>query len=125
MSAKKLGFLVSLISFFANSKLSLAVAPVTNDAGGGGFASLSQLTNVFVNITSIVSTVIGFVLLLMLIRGGIGYITAQGDPKAVASARSTLTWAFIGLLVVLASFLIISLLTGVLGVDLTRFTIPS
>ncbi len=124
MSAKKLGFIVSLISFFANSKLSLsAAAPVTNDAGG--FASLSQLTNVFVNITSIVSTVIGFVLLLMLIRGGIGYITAQGDPKAVASARSTITWAFIGLLVVLASFLIISLLTGVLGVDLTRFTIPS
>ena len=107
--------------------MSFAALTQVQETGSGGFATLDQLTVVFANVASVVATLIGFALLIMLIRGGVGYITAQGDPKAVASARATLTWAIVGFLVVLASFLIISLLSelffpGKVGVK--SFCIP-
>lgn len=122
MSARILSLSISIFSFLASAKLALAaVKPVQNNSDG--FAGLDQLTSVFANVASVVSALIGFALLIMLIRGGVAYITAQGDPKAIASARSTITWAIIGFIVVLASFLIIALISGVLGVDITKFTI--
>ena len=127
MSAKKLALLASVISFFANFRVSLAaLTPVQEKAEGPiHYATLDQLTVVFANVASVVSTLAGFALLIMLIRGGVGYITAQGDPKAVASARATLTWAVVGFLVVLASYLIISLLVGFFNVPgIGKFCVP-
>ena len=110
------------IFFYSTGSVFAAWFPV-NDSGG--FAKLDQLTNVFANVTSIISTLIGFALLLMLIRGGVGYITAQGDPKAVASARATITWAIIGFVVVLAAFLIVSLVAGFFTLPgIGKFCIP-
>lgn len=77
-----------------------------------GFAKLSDLVIVFANITSVIATFAGFAVLFMLIRGGIGFITAQGDPKALQSARGTITWAIVGLIVILSAYLIISVVIG-------------
>lgn len=114
--------LSSLVFFSSAGSAFAAFFPVTES---GGFATLDQLTNVFANVTSVISTFIGFALLLMLIRGGVGYITAQGDPKAVASARATITWAIIGFVVVLAAFLIVSLIAGFFTLPgIGKFCIP-
>ncbi len=91
----------------------------------GGFAQLSDLTIVFANVTSVIATFAGFAVLIMLIRGGIAYITAQGDPKAVSAARSNLTWAIIGMVVILAAFITISLIVGFVQLPgLGRFCLP-
>lgn len=125
MSVKKVALLTSVISFFINAKISFAALSQVQENGSGGFATLDQLTVVFANVASVVSTLIGFALLIMLIRGGVGYITAQGDPKAVASARATLTWAVVGFLVVLASYLIISFFVGFFNVPgIGKFCVP-
>lgn len=102
----------------------LAVAsPITEK---DGFAQLSDLVIVFANITSVIATFAGFAVLFMLIRGGIAYITAQGDPKALQGARGTLTWAIIGLIVILSAYLIISLIVGFVQVPgLGRFCLPT
>jgi hypothetical protein len=117
-------FFFSIFLFLLDSQTTFAaVARVEN--GENGFATLDQLNKVFANILSAVSTAAGFGVLIMFIRGGIAYITAQGDPKAVSTARSTLTWAIIGLVVIISAYLIISLLVGFFEIPgLGKFCIP-
>ena len=59
----------------------------------------------------------GLIFFFMLILGGLKYLNSGGDEKAVASARSTLTSAFIGLVIIVAAFLISQLLFTVFGLQ--------
>jgi hypothetical protein len=52
----------------------------------------------------------GLLFFFMLIVGGLKYLSAGGDEKATAAARSTLTQAFIGLIIVIAAFVLTQLL---------------
>lgn len=117
-----LGFFSSILLLFPT----YAAAQIQKVEEHDGFARLDQLTVVFANVASIISTLIGFVVLLMFIRGGLAYIVAQGDPKAIAAARSTLTMAVLGLIVVLSAFLIINFIAGFVNIPgLGNFCIPS
>ncbi|MDO8619547.1 MAG: hypothetical protein Q7R49_06445 [Candidatus Daviesbacteria bacterium] len=55
---------------------------------------------------SVVFLVATFVALYWLVWGIFEYIFASGDKQKLASARSKLTWAIIGLIFVLLAFLI-------------------
>lgn len=68
----------------------------TNCATGNG-KSVSDLMSTVINILSIV---VGFAAVVMIIIGGLRYITAGGDSGAMASARSTIIYAIVGLIVV-------------------------
>ena len=48
---------------------------------------------------SIMSFVIGFSAVIMLIVGGIRMATSGGDPQGAASARSTVIYALVGLII--------------------------
>jgi hypothetical protein len=116
-------FLFYLLALLFPQVTNAAIAPVQDN---GKFADLSQLTNVFANVTSVVATLAGFAVLIMLIRGGVAYITAQGDPKALQTARGTITWAIIGLVVILAAYLIIALIAGFVTIPgLGKFCLPT
>ncbi len=58
----------------------------------------------------------GLIFFGMLILGGIRYLSAGGDEKAATAARSTLTQAFIGLVIVVAAVLILQLVSVVFGI---------
>ena len=62
----------------------------------------------------------------MLIIGGIRWILAGGDEKAVASARGTITAALIGLVIVLVAFALIRLVEIFFSVNIITggVTIP-
>lgn len=73
---------------------------------------------------SLVSTAVSFLLffvailtLFFLIWGGIDLILAQGEKQQVTNARQKLTFAVIGLVVVLASFLIVGTVGSIFGVN--------
>ena len=71
-------------------------------------------------VTGLIMLALGFAGLLffaMLVIGGIRYISAGGDEKAVTSARQTLTSAFIGLIIVVASFLVANIIFVLLNID--------
>ena len=71
-------------------------------------------------IASAVTVLIGFaglIFFIVLLLGGLRYLTAGGDEKATMAARQTLTNAFIGLIIVVASFLIAQILFAVFGLD--------
>lgn len=51
---------------------------------------------------------VGIVAVIMIIIGAINYITSGGDPGKTAKARSTITYAIVGLVVALLSFAIVN-----------------
>lgn len=81
------------------------------DCAAGGVAQLSCIPIVFQNVVTAALMFAGVVAVIMIVYGGIRYITSRGDPKAVEGARNTLTWAIIGLVVIILSFLIINFIS--------------
>ena len=54
--------------------------------------------------------------LALVVFGGFRYLNSGGDPKAVDSARQTITGAIVGLLIIVGSFIIIELLIKAIGI---------
>lgn len=70
----------------------------------GHFDSLGQL---FSDIIAIMVTVVGIAAIFFIIMGGIKMLTAGGDPKKLETARSTVYYAIIGLIVTALAFVIL------------------
>ena len=60
----------------------------------------------------------GLFFLAQVLIGGISWINAGGDPKAMEAARSRITNAVIGLVIVAASFGITLIATYALGINI-------
>lgn len=58
-----------------------------------------------------------FLAVVYLMFGGIKLITSKGDKVAVESARKHITYAIVGLVVVIGTFFILNMLFNILGVD--------
>lgn len=86
-------------------------------------APLSALEDVFGNVVKSALALAGVVLFILLLVGGLKYITSGGDPKAAEGAQKTITYAIGGLIIILLSFLILVLIKTITGVDVTNFTI--
>jgi hypothetical protein len=63
------------------------------------------------------------VLFIMLIIGGFRYITSGGDPKATASAGQTITYAILGLVLLIGIWLILNFIQYFTGINITIFRI--
>jgi len=68
-------------------------------SGTGSCTSSISLTTVIRNIIRIFSIIIGIVAVIMIMVGGFKYITAAGDTANVTSAKHTILYAIIGLVV--------------------------
>jgi len=90
----------------------------------GDVPTIYGLEEMVANILNIIIGLAGVVLLLMLIGGGFGYVTSGGDKEKAAKAKNTLTYAILGLLVILGAWLIIRLIEEFTGLNLHIFQIP-
>ena len=88
-----------------------------------GVATLRGFEGVFARVVQVVLGLGGIVLFIMLIMGGFKFITAGGDPKAIESAKKTLTYAIGGIVLIALSFLILRFISTFTGVDVTQFQI--
>lgn len=74
----------------------------TPDAGGD-----KDLTSIVATVVNIISIVVGVVAVIMIIWGGLKYITSGGESGKITSAKNTIIYALIGLVVVaLAQFIV-------------------
>ncbi|MCR4324717.1 MAG: pilin [Candidatus Curtissbacteria bacterium] len=89
-----------------------------------GPAQITDILDVLQRIISLLAPAAGIAFFVMLIVGGFKYITSGGDPKNVGQAQSILTYAVIGIVLVVASWLILQLIGRVTGVDVTTVRIP-
>lgn len=70
-------------------------------------ATLRCIPIVFSNVIRAALVFVGVVALFFIIYAGFSFVTSGGDPKKVQGARSTMTFAIIGLVIVLLSFAIL------------------
>jgi hypothetical protein len=68
-------------------------------AHGGG----NPVITVIKDVLSLLSIVIGLAAIIMLIVGGLKYVLSNGDPSGIKSARDTIIYALVGIVVVIFS----------------------
>lgn len=81
----------------------------------GNFETFQKIIGNAIIILLIVSVILT---LIFLIWGGIQWTTSGGEKEGLQKARQKLTYAIIGFIVVLLSFLIISVTGGLFGIKL-------
>ena len=98
-----------------------------NIAPSNEFANLGSI-----NFLTLVSTAILIIMivaalafLFMLILGGVRYITSGGDKAATESARSQITAALIGLVIVFAAWAIVNLMSTFFGINIMSLQFPT
>ena len=82
-----------------------------NDSGDG-VTLTAFIWTVVLNIIQAALVIVGYVAVGYVIKGGISYMTATGDPGKMSSAKRTITNALVGLAIALASAAIVNLVTG-------------
>jgi hypothetical protein len=88
-----------------------------------GVATIKGVECLFQNIISPIPALLALVAVGMIVIAGIRLLTAGGDPKAVAAAWSTFTWAVIGLILLAAAWLVIVLIERFTGANISTFKI--
>ncbi|OGH19778.1 MAG: hypothetical protein A3D74_00865 [Candidatus Levybacteria bacterium RIFCSPHIGHO2_02_FULL_37_13] len=63
----------------------------------------------------------GIVAVFLIVHSGSKFVLSSGDPKRVEEARNTLVYAVMGLIIVMAAFLIVNLVSHLTGVECIRF----
>ncbi len=69
---------------------------------------------VFKQITNTILYIVGIIAVVMLIIGGIRYITSGGDAKKVTDAKNTVLYAIIGLIISFLAFAIVNFVISAL-----------
>lgn len=83
---------------------------------GTDVATLACIPVVINNVINAALVFSGVLALILIIYSGIKYITSRGDQTAIDSAKKTLTYAIIGLIVIFLSFFIVKLISTLTGV---------
>ena len=77
--------------------------PAEDETAGSG--------NLFVTIQNIINwvlAVLGIVAVIMIIIGGVTYMTSQGDPGKTKRARDTILYGIVGLVIALLAYAIVN-----------------
>ena len=119
MSASSMGVAAAL-SVPASHNPLLAVNTSSKDdvcsgiglAGGNCGDNGQHVSTVVQNIIRVLSIITGIVAVIMLIIGGFKYITSGGDSSKVASAKSTIVYAIVGLIIVALAQVIVQFVIG-------------
>jgi hypothetical protein len=83
--------------------------------------TLQEIVSNLINLFLVVAFV---VFLLLLLLGGIQWITSGGDKESLAKAKAKITSAIIGIIVVICAWAILSLIRGFFGLEKITSIIP-
>lgn len=88
-------------------------------------ATIQSLETLFSNFVQTVVALAGVALFIMFVVAGFTFLFAGGDQKKMEQARGTLTNAVVGLVVVVAAYLIVRIISVFTGVpEVLQFAIP-
>ncbi|MGH7142137.1 MAG: pilin [Candidatus Saccharimonadales bacterium] len=103
---------------FATANIDSNLCSGTNfDLTGGSAscasgASTSNFNTLLAQIVNIFSAIVGVIAVIMIIVGGLRYITSGGDSSRVGAAKTTILYALVGLVVVALAQLIVHFVLG-------------
>lgn len=82
-----------------------------NTSCGDG-ANRDQLQGLLSTVINIFSIIVGVIAVIMIIVGGLRYITSGGDSNKVSAAKTTIIYALVGLVIVALAQLIVHYVLG-------------
>lgn len=89
-------------------------------------ATLQGLECLIANIFTVIITVIGLAGFVMFLVGSFRWLVSGGNSKGIDTAKGTMTYAVVGLVVALSSFIVLNLIANFTGVQIiTTFSIPT
>jgi len=89
-------------------------------------ATIQGLECLIANVFSVAITLIGLTAFVMLIIGSVTWLMSGGNAEKTKKARDTMTYAVIGIVVALSSFIVLNLISGFTGVEeIKNFKIPT
>lgn len=68
----------------------------------------TDLMGTLSTIINVIIGVVGFIAVVMIIIGGIGFVTSQGDAARVTKARNTILYGVVGLVVAILAYAIVN-----------------
>jgi hypothetical protein len=80
--------------------------------GNGTPSQLFGAGSIFTTIVNVLLFIIGAISVIMLIIGGIRYTISNGDSGAVTSAKNTILYAIVGLIIAFLAFAIVNWVLG-------------
>lgn len=92
-------------------------------ARSGDVAQLKYFECLFGRGVSVILAVAGMAFFIVLLIGGFKYLTSGGDPKALDSAKKTLTYAIGGMVILALAFLFLRFIEVFTGATVTNFVI--
>ena len=75
-------------------------------------AKSDSAQDIIKNVINTILVVLGMVAVIMIILGGIRYTTSNGDAGAIKSAKDTILYAVVGLVVAIFAFAIVNFVVG-------------
>lgn len=115
--ALKLSSLVAILTLYTGKALAQQPAFFDNPTGVVAPNAAAQGT-LGANITTIINYFLGFLGLIavaFLIYAGVLMVTAGGNDDQVGKAKTIITYAVIGIVIILLSWTIVTFVTGALG----------
>lgn len=82
----------------------LADLPTVNEVNGGGDDLVGNITSII----NAVIAVLGIVCVVVMIIGGINYMTSSGDAGKVKKGKDTILYGLIGLVICVLAFAIVN-----------------
>lgn len=120
ISAVFVALLLPCISYAADP----IVAGASAAKGDGQPLDLFGSTGIFTTISNVMLFIVGALSVLMLIVGGLRYVVSGGNATAITSAKNTVLYAIVGLIVALLAFaainFVLTTLTGGVGTGATN-----
>lgn len=95
-------------------------------AGGPdpGPANFADVEVVIRNILMVIFPLFGIVAFFMLVFGGFRLLFSGGNPESIKKAWGQITWAIVGIILLIAVWLIFKFVEEFTGVPVTQFEIP-
>lgn len=82
-------------------------AVLAGQTGGEG-----SLRSIILNIVNFILIFLGLIAVIMIIYGGITYVTSAGNNENVEKAKKIIMYAIIGIIIVLISFALVNTIIG-------------
>jgi len=103
----------------------LPTLPTSGLTGASGVVEIQALEQVFANVLNIATSLAGLAAFIVLVSGGYKWMTSSGDPKKVESAKSSITYALAGLVLLILIWFILLFISNFTELpDLLHFQIP-
>jgi ABC-type Fe3+ transport system permease subunit len=103
--AALLGVMTLVPSYVGASPASQIQGGVNQAGGSGQSSNLGAQVKIIVNI---LLYILGAIAVVMIVIGGIRYTTSNGDSSAITSAKNTILYSVIGLVVAILAYSIVN-----------------